>query len=264
MTALPPDPRSCPTLPFAPAAQREVVLFGAPALLVLAPDRARRQGVPDPGRPAFRSSPAPRILAAETLWRGDGLAVTPNRYPFAADQLILWDEAPTREHGTVLLTVLGAWVDRIGGTGLINTIGAAASIPRAHAHVTPERSRWLAGLSEAPADADFLPPIAGLRWLRKAVPFWLVGAAGDARARAAAVVALQENRATAACNLILQDGVTWLCPRSTVEIPGEAFPWAIGAAELWGRWVFVERAPWERAQTASLEQALLRAGMPAG
>src|SRR5690242_5727659 len=131
MTALPPDRALGSAVPFAPAARRSLTVFGAPAELVLLPERAQRSGVPAPDRPAFRKSPAERILRDEVLWRRDGLAVTPNKFPFAREQWLLWDERDTREHGPALLHALFAWVEQLHGTGFVNTIGAAASIPRA-------------------------------------------------------------------------------------------------------------------------------------
>jgi hypothetical protein len=261
MTAPPSDRALGTATAFAPAAVRTLTVFGAPAELVLLPERAQRSGVPGPDRPAFRSSPAGRILRDETRWREDGLAVTPNRFPFARDQWLLWDERDTREHGIALLHMLFAWVGQRQGTGFVNSIGAAASIPRAHAHVTGEQLPFLAGLPESPCTADFLPPTTGVHWTRKQLPFWLLGARGSPESRAAAIFALQQARATAAFNLVVQDGTTWLYPRS-VEIPAPHFPWALGAAEVWGRWCYVQREPFERATGSDLEQALASAGMP--
>ena len=260
---LPPDRALAAATAYAPEARRTLAAFGAPAELVLLPDRARRSGVPGPGRPAFRQSPAARILRDETLWRGDGLAVTPNKFPFARDQYLLWDERSTREHGSTLLRALFGWVERLRGTGFVNSIGAAASIPRAHGHVTSERLPFLQGLTELPCTADFLPEVSGVQWFRKQLPFWLLGARGAPEPRADAVIALQESRATAAFNLVVQDGTTWMFPRG-VEIPAPHFPWALGAAEIWGRWVYTTREAFERAQGSDLEQALTLAGMAAG
>lgn len=261
MTALPPDGVLATTPAFTPTARRELLVFGAPAELVLLPERAHRSGVPGPGRPAFRNSPAFRILCSESLWQQDDLSVTPNKFPFAREQGLLWDTRSTREHGQLLLRTLFAWVERLRGTGFVNSIGAAASIPRAHAHVTSEQLPFLQALPELPCSGDFLPVVTGVQWIRKQLPFWLLGARGAPAPRAEAVFALQENRATAAFNLVVHDGTTWVFPRAA-EIPAPHFPWALGAAEVWGRWCYVEREPFERARSSDLEQALTIAGMP--
>lgn len=263
-TTEPPDPRHCATAPFRPRARRALRAFGATVELVLVPDRAGRPGVPSAARPAFRTDPVPRIVAEESVWRGDGASATPNRYPFAEHQLILWQDGLERELGLSSWRMLCGWVDRISGTGLVNTIGAAASIPRAHAHLTAERLPFLEAIGEERCDAAFLPRVDGVEWLRKKLPFWLLGARGAAAARAEALFALQAVRATAACNVVVQDGTAWVYPRSAVETPVPWFPWALGAAEVWGRWCYVEEPAFESADGDGLEQALVASGVAAG
>lgn len=258
-----PDPTATAAAPFAPAARRPLAVFGAPVELVWLPERLQRQGRPGTVRPPFAPSIAERILAAETIWRGDGLRVTPNRFPFAECQLLLWRDQPSREHDLLLLRGLFTWVDQLGGAGLLNSIGAAASIARAHAHVTPERRPFLAGLPERPLADASLPDVAGVHYVHKQLPCTLLGVRGEAGPRAEAVHALQLRRLTASWNVITQDRTAWLYPRSAQETPAPQFPYALGAAEVWGRWCFLGRDEFERATGPELEQALLTAGVPA-
>jgi hypothetical protein len=78
--------------------------------------------------------------------------------------------------------------------------------------------------------------------------------------RAEALVRLAEARLTAACNVVVQDQTAWLFPRR-LEIPAPHFPLALGSAELWGRWCYVDEAAFGAASAKDLEQALVAAGM---
>ncbi len=262
MTLPLPDPGEASPLPFAPTARRTLTVLGAPVELVLLPERAQRPGQPGT-RPAFRADPVPRIVRTESVWSGNGLHLTPNRYPFARDQWILWPDAATREHGTDLLHALFAFAEARHGTAMVNSIGAAASIPRAHGHVTAERLPFLPALPEHDLRADWLPSITGVTWHQKDATWLLIGARGAPAARAAAITALQVTRCTAAFNLVDQDSTAWLYPRSSCEIPAPHFPWALGAAEVWGRWCYVDQGPWATATAEDLERALTQAGVPA-
>ncbi len=262
---LPPDPTTLHATAYRPAAHRTLRPFGATAELVLLPERKERPGRPGAERAPFAPDRVPLILAAELQWRGAGLALTPNRFPFAAQQCILWSDPPTRDHREPLLAVLFAWNDRQRGTALGNTVGAAASIARAHAHATTERIPFLHELRERalPAAAlGWLPPIDGVTYVQKDVPFWLLGVRGPALLRAAAIAALLRLRMTAAINFVDTEGTAWLYPRSAIEAPVPHFPAALGAAEVWGRWCYVDEAPFAAASERDLEAALLAAGCP--
>ena len=52
------------------------------------PERVGRRGRPGTGRPPFPESFVEHILADETVWRDDRFALTPNKHPFAARQLL--------------------------------------------------------------------------------------------------------------------------------------------------------------------------------
>lgn len=249
--------------PFAPTATRALAVFGAPVEAVLVPGRKARGDRADAGRPPFRRSPAPRILAAESYWRDDVHALTPNRYPFARQQRMLWPLQPRREPDEPMWAAALAWSEAGGGTVLVNTVGAAATIAWAHAHLTPERLGFLAGLREGPGPADLVDLPAGVELVQKDVPCCLLGVrGGDVRARAAAIVALTVARLTPAWNVCVERGTAWLLPR-TVETPAPWFPFALGAAELWGRWCYVDEEPFAAATGDALERALVTAGAPA-
>lgn len=244
---------------FRPTMRRSVRVFGAEAELVLLPDRASRPNRPGSERPPFAADRGLAIVEAEASWRDRGLALTGNKYPFAESQTVLWSERPLREPDEEFLAAACAWTDAIGGSLLVNSIGAAASIARAHAHHTDESLPFLGQLPESPFDADWLPRIDGVAFAKKDVPFFLLSLRGTAKARAAAAFALQTRRLTPAVNLVAQRGELWVFPRRA-ETPSPHFPYALGAAEVWGRWCYVEEAPFLAATSESLQAALVAAG----
>ncbi len=249
-------------VPFAPAARRELTVFGAPVELVYVPARKARQDRATAERPAFRRSPAPRIVSDETFWRGDGHVLTPNRHPFAAEQRLLWTTERRREPDAVFWGLCGEWVERSGGAALVNGIGAAATIARCHAHLVPERLPFLAALPERPCTADLIDLPPGVSLVAKDVPCCLLGVrGGSVAARADALLRLGEARLVACCNFVLQDDAAWLLPRR-METPAPDFPYALGAAELWGRWCYMDEEPFAAATSAMLERAFVAATMP--
>ncbi len=260
MTHEPPRPGILRATPFAPAQRRQLLVFGSPVECVLLPERASRPGQPTVGRPAFRERVAERILREETQWQDDAVAITANRFPFAQNQQIFWARQPTREHDTGFLSHVFAAADRCQGSALINSIGAAASIAHAHAHVTDERLPFLGHLRTRSLTLGWLPQVAGVEICAAEVPFCLLAVRGSAAARAAAVYALQLCRMTAAVNVVAQVGVSWIFPRSVVETPRPHFPFALGSAEVWGRWCYVEEAAYADASAEALEQALCASG----
>lgn len=259
---LPPiDP--VPGLPaFAPPGRRAMTVLGAPAELIWVPERLQRTDRPNGNRPAFRRSAAARIVATEAFWNVGGFALTPNRYPFAKEQRILWPTALLRDPDAAMWTAICSWVEAAHGTALVNNIGAAASIARCHAHLTPERLPFLATLRERPVHTDLfdLPP--GVTLVAKDVPFCLLGVRGAAGPLANALLRLAEARLTAAWNVVVTDGAAWVYPRRR-ETPAPHFPYALGAAEIWGRWCYLEDAAFRAATPQDLERALVDAGAEA-
>lgn len=251
--------------PFAPAARRTLSLFGSTVELVWLPERQQRPGSLRSGqstaeRPPFQPERSERILRDEAVWRDAVAVLTPNRFPFAAQQWLLWQAAALREHDEPFLHCLFACADDQQATALLNAIGAAATIPRAHAHLTTERLPFLRELPEQPYRAAWLPDLPGVRYGLATTPFSLLVVRGDASVRAAATAQLQLRRTTA-WNLVSEPGVTWIYPRS-LEIPAPHFQLAIGAAELWGRWCFDDEAAFAAATPQQLERALCLGGFP--
>ncbi|MFN9276618.1 MAG: hypothetical protein ACK6D2_12920 [Planctomycetota bacterium] len=246
---------------YAPAAVRRLRVFGAPVEAALVPARRQRLGAASAARPPFARSRAARIVADEAIWHGDGMALTPNAFPFAHGQRLLWPHAPLREPDAGLWQAAFAWADAAGGAALVNNVGAASSIGRAHAHLCAERLPFLAGLPERAGPLDLIELPDGATLVAKDVPFCLLGVRGPAAARALAVVRLGEARLTAAWNVVAQDGAAWLLPRRS-ETPAPHFPHALGAAEVWGRWCYVDEDAFASAHDGGLESALVAAGCP--
>jgi hypothetical protein len=247
---------------FEVAGRRELSIHGAPVELVFVPARAKRHGRANAERPALAPSHAARIVADEALWRGDGHVLTPNRFPFAERQLLLWPEHARREPDVRFWRLALDWVEQSGGAALVNGIGAAATIARCHAHLVGHRLPFLDHLSERPLASPLLATANGVALVQKDVPFCLVGVRGGSiEARAEALLQLAEARLTAAANLVAQGDAVWLLPRR-IEVPAPHFPWALGAAELWGRWCYMDETSFRAACAEDLERAFLAAGMP--
>lgn len=258
--ASPPPDDPAPLAPFAPRARRTLTVFGAEVELVWLPERAARPGRPGPDRPAFREDLGARIAATEAIERTNGFTRTPNKFPFAREQSVLWSDRPLREPDAEFFAAAMRWMEPRGGTLLGNSIGAAASIPRAHVHHAMETLPFLSQLAEEPWEAPWLPREGGVEWRRKRVPFCLVGVRGDADGIARAVAGLQMHRMTAAVNVVATKGEAWVFPRA-VETPVPHFPFALGAAEVWGRWCYVEERAFAEATAERLEAAIRGAGV---
>jgi len=242
-------------IPFEPTAERTVEVYGASVHLALVPGRKARSGHDREGRPALQRSPADRILGAETYWRTDTLALTPNKFPFGKNQRILWMANPARDPDLSFWQAGLAWVEQMDGTVLLNNIGAAATIPRAHAHLIEEKMPFLPALPDLPLQADIIDVPDGCELVRKDVPFCMVGVRGDLEGKAEALLRIADARLTATWNVIVSKDIVWIVPRGK-QTPAPYFDSAVGAAELWGRWCYVDEEPFERATGADLEKAL--------
>lgn len=255
------------------AARRELEVFGIPVELCLLPTRGARSGAPTDDRPALRPDRAGRILAGETVWPNDRageLALTPNRFPFAERQMLLWTRRPEREPTDALLRTACAFVDATVNAdrarfGLWNSIGAAASIPRAHVHLIEDvGGRFLTDPPEIEADdwSDVrasLPEGAadGVEVRRLDLPVLVYSVRGSAADRARAARWLLHLRTAPAANLVIAKDRCYIAPRRE-EIPAPEFPHALGAAEVWGRWCFVDERAFARATADGLERAMRR------
>lgn len=255
MLGLPIEPHES-LAPFAPEATRTLTVLGATVQLALVPGRSVRSGHVREGRPALQRSPAGRILKAEAYWRSESLALTPNKYPFATNQRILWMAQPSREPDRTFWRALLGWVEESGGTALHNNVGAAATIPRAHAHLIDEQLPFLTELPERKLTAELIDVPDGCELVCKDVPFCLIGVRGGAAAKAEAMMLLADARLTATWNVIATGSTTWIVPRGK-QTPAPHFDQAVGAAEIWGRWCFVDREPFERTTAEDLERALV-------
>ncbi len=245
------------------AARKDVVVFDAPAAAILLPDRAGRPGLE---RPAFRTARAETILRNETRWSDGAVALTANRYPFAERHVVLWSCAAVREADERLLAAAFALAARVDGTALLNTIGAAATIAHAHVHVIGERSTFLPAVSPwvpfaVPLDANDAPGVATTRADAAGAPL-IVQLRGNVLARARACARLLQLRGTAAINVVADADATWLFPRGPVETPAPEFPFALGAAEVFGRFCFSTEPAFAAADGPAMERALTRAGIP--
>ena len=187
---LPEDPFALFEQPaFAPAARRQMTLFGAPAELLYLPERRARRGVPKAGRPAFPPQFIDAILRQEAAWEGSGMVLTPNRYPFGGRQAVLWAKAPVREPDASMLELLLRLEEKLSGAMLLNSMGAAASIPRCHMHLLAERLPFLGHFDTTPEAPDALAAIelpTGVSCVSLAPPFpgVAVGVRGPAAERA--------------------------------------------------------------------------------
>ncbi len=267
---LPEDPFALFGQPaFAPAARRQMTLFGAPVELLYLPERRARRGVPQAGRPAFSAQIVEVILRDEGIWEGSGMVMTPNRYSFGRRQAVLWAKAPLREPDLTMLELLLLLEEELSGAVLLNSVGAAASIARCHMHLMDERLPFLGHFDVVPQRPEALDAVhelpVGVTCVALAPPFpgLGLGVRGPAKGRAVVVHRLLNARTTPAFNLVSQDATTWVFPRSVSETPTPHFPNALGAAELWGRWCFSDEQPFLTATPASLEAALRLSCYPA-
>ncbi|MFO1076624.1 MAG: hypothetical protein U1E73_02740 [Planctomycetota bacterium] len=249
-------------VPYAPARTRRLPVFGATVEAVLLPQRAARSGHELRGKIAFAPSRAERIVRDEVLWAGDDLVLTPNRFPFAREHRLLWPRARRREPDRAMWVAIGAWAEAAGGSALLNTVGAAATIGRAHAHLVGERLPFLAALPMRPGPADLVDLPPGVELLAADLPFCLlVVRGGDADARASVLDALGEARLATACNTAVVGAAAYVYPRA-LETPAPHFAQALGAAELWGRGCYTDAAAFAAATGVDLELALVAGGMP--
>lgn len=245
------------------AARRSLSLLGAPVELALLPERAARRAASEA---VLRSDRAALILANEALWRcPDPAAVlTPNRYPFAEAASLLWSANVGREAKPDLIALALDLAEQHGGTVMMNTMGAAATLPRAHLHLTAERLPFLAQLPCVPVSAAELGvPCDDAIVVRLAPPFpgLVLGVRGDRAARARVASRLLELRAAPAANLISDGETTWVAPRR-VETPVPHYASPLGCAELWGRFCYEDAAEFEAATATSLLAALAAALWP--
>lgn len=258
---LPTDPFALPAASpaFTPADRRFVELHGGRVELCWVPHRSRRAGRADAARPSFPPCRAARILADESIWASEAWALTPNLHPFADRHLLLWSRSPRREPDAAFLAAGFELADRCEGSLLLNSIGAAASIPWLHAHLVGERIDYLSGQPTAAADVAGPSPGVEIQRVGSPFPATVLALAGENDALADATADLLRRRTVAAFSLVYAAGRTFVMPRSN-ETPAPHFPQALGSAELWGRWCFEDEEAFRSASPESLDSALRSAG----
>lgn len=261
MTTLPTDPFALGDRKpaFEPAEQRTLELHGGQVELFFLPQRGGRSGRADAARPSFPPCRAERILAEESVWASDELALTPNLHPFAERHLLLWSRSPRREPDAAFLATGFELADRCGGALLVNSIGAAASIPWLHAHLLGERRGYLGGLPTLPVDAGGSDPDVEIQRVGAPFPAHMLALRGSIDRLAGAVGDLLRRRTTPAFSLVYENGRAFVMPRG-IETPAPHFPQALGSAELWGRWCFEDEDAFRSATPGSLDAALGAAG----
>ncbi len=262
--ALPFDPRNWPTPPeFSPRERRTLKVHDVPVELVWSPERGVRSGFPQGLSPPLAPSPADRILAEETLWTDGQNSVTENRFPFGQDAFLVWANAPTaREPDAALFELLFRWSTAPDTTAMANSIGAAATIPRAHGHVIAERLPFLDALPREPAPSSLGEACVGLECATVRMgDRELFEVRGSAAARARCCHELLSRRRAIAFNVLAAGDRTVLVFRHE-ETPTPDFPAALGSAELMGRFVFVDEAAFRAADGTALERALHRSIFP--
>ncbi|PIE24625.1 MAG: hypothetical protein CSA62_01995 [Planctomycetota bacterium] len=236
-------------------------MFGRQVELVLIPNRAKRANAPIGQRPPFVSDCGSEIRSGEARWsQGPDLVLTPNLWPFYSRQALLWSPSGfSREPSVELLGAGLSLAQGIDATVLHNTIGAAASIPMGHLHLVDAAPPFLRDLSGPVLLSGSGFELVGLP---EGLPLhWLGVRAEDPLRRAQIGKMLLDRRTTAAANLVAHGELLWVIPRRS-EQPEPHFPYALGAAELGGRWVFQQAESFERACSAALEQALVEACVP--
>ncbi len=268
LPSLPPDPFLLTKTPaFQPAGRRQLQLFQAEVELCWLPDRSRRQGIADGKRPAILPPRGQQIIQGEAFWENQSLALTPNLFPFGQRQILGWAKEPCREAPLALLDFMFRLQSQCQGAVMLNSLGAAASIAHCHLHLLDERLPFLGQLANQPlpaAELGLAQVPSGVQFLALQAPFPVlgIGIQGDAEDRAAAAHQVLLQRSTPAFNLVGQDDICWIFPRSIVETPAPYFPQALGAAEFWGRWCYMDQEAFETASSQDLEQALRLAGYP--
>lgn len=257
-----------PTRSLETVGRRTAMVFGAPVELVCLPGRRDRGGVPNDRRPTFLPNRAPGILREEEVWSAPGVIMTGNAFPFTDRQIVLWATERRREPSIEMLQVAYAMEDEVVGTTVVNSMGAAGSITRSHIHLLGATNEFFETLPKSQInpdlvglDLDHLGPCELWR-LDPPFPITAVGVRGLASERAQTMHHLLECRTTPAFNLIGSHRTSWLVPRSRVEMPAPHFRQALGGAELWGRWCYIDTEAFEQATAAALESAIRMVGVP--
>ncbi len=242
--------------------RRTLRACGSEIPLLLSPWRAARRpggGTPPPAAPDVGE----RVIEKEALWKGNGIVLTPNRYPAWKDHLLLWERRPLREPGPAFLELLLRLCrEREDLFAFVNSIGAAATVSRAHAQVVRlGESPPVAGtpVHTRPSGSEEIafPPGEG-PW-----PAFFARLAGDPPAVARTLARLIRLRLCPAFNLAFSRDKAWIFFRRRESVPS-GYPLPLGALELSGLFLFEEEASFLAMTPGGIESSLREASFPPG
>ncbi len=242
--------------------RRSLEALGLELSLYLTPWRARRRpggGTPPPAGPDVGE----RVIREETLWEGGGTALTPNRYPVAPDHLLLWEKAPLREPREAFLELLARLCrERWDILAFVNSIGAAATVSRAHAQIA--RLGSPPPLAAVPAEIRHegsitlsFPPEEG-PW-----PAFFARLEGDPGSLASVLARLVRLRLCPAFNLVFHRDRAWIFFRRR-ETCSSGYPLPVGALELSGIFFFEEESSFRAMTPEGVRATLEEAAFPPG
>ncbi len=203
----------------------------------------------------FSRDRAYEIISREAIWRKGKYVVTPNKYPFAERQLLLWEDDREREPGEGLITLSLAILGKLEGmTGLMNTTGSAATIAKAHMQ--------MAGLGRKPAVSkiplEWMETggiLAGFPERGSGWPGFFVAMKGDPERVGNLTKTLLIQRRCPAFNIIISENTLYLFPRLR-ETEMEAYPYPLGALELAGCFAFEHEETFLSATGERIEKAI--------
>ena len=121
-----------------------------------------------------------------------------------------------------------------------------------------ERLPLLGQLAERPLRAAPIDLPKGCSLVAKDLDACILGLRGPVGGCADALTRLADARLTPTWNVVLTRDAAWIVPRE-VQTPAPHFETALGAAEFWGRFCYVDEAAYERATGADLTEAWRRA-----
>lgn len=244
------------------ARRRLLPACGTEISLLLTPWRAARRpggGTPPPAGPDVGA----RVIENEALWEGEGAVLTPNRYPFTEDHLLLWEKRPVREPGPEFLELLlGLCRERKDILAFVNSIGAAATVSRAHAQLA--RTGEPPPVSRAPVQAvdrdglEWAFPPQGGPW-----PGFFARLRGEPAPVARALARLVRLRLCPAFNLSVHGDSAWIFFRRK-ETARRAYPLPVGALELSGIFLFEAEPSFHVMTPEKVETALRETTFPPG
>ena len=249
------------TYPFpGPEDKRRITAFGVEYDILYVPWRGKRREKGDIP-PPFIKDRAYEIIKNEEIWRYNKYVITPNKYPFSKRQILLWEDNRLREPSANLISLSYLIVAKLKGyTGLMNTTGSAATIPKAHMQI--------ANIERRPAVAEF--PMKWKHYNDFKIGFpaeeskfqvFYICFSGDAIAIGKIVENILIQRRCTSFNIIIFEDLLYLFPRLK-ETKKEAYPYPLGALELAGCFAFEHKEPFLNTTSKKIEQAITESCYP--